>query len=567
MEEGEEINKYMNSVELLAENRSLMTKREALESGVSVLEREKEDPGIRVRVSDVCKLERTCEELGAKLSTSEAENSTLESRCEELESRVSVLEREKKELREEFGAKFSTLEADKWGLESRCEELEAVVLLLEDEVGSSARKLAEEEVAKKRLEEEVSLWKRRCQELETRVSELEKGGKMPPHIVEIDDDSNSEEDLLKILTPNRHRVSKLVLSDSEEEEEEDDDNTPIAKLMKRWNNKEADRKTHKRKLIRRNEEEEEEDGDNTPIAKLMNRWNNKEADQKTHKRKLIRRNSENELDDDIPIGKHKRPRTEDVEEEREECKPPESVTPRRRLVRSGERGAPIGDLVARNLSHTKTSGKYPKERSTVSRKLRYFCLDSGEEEEGDDTELDSDGGTMDEFIVSESDTSETCPDTSGSLQAPNVSVDTSDEESKTSDVEVALGNVLDKYYRKVDVKGWKYESDMLASFGKDPELCMTAVCVLYRQQTAEEQELVATIEANGRGFSQFDAVKGSLIAEFLLDGDKHGPLKKSVQELEAHYPEGLDYCRRLAYRYSKQLFTIYQQKEDPYFLS
>lgn len=60
--------------------------------------------------------------------------------------------------------------------------------------------------------------------------------------------------------------------------------------------------------------------------------------------------------------------------------------------------------------------------------------------------------------------------------------------------------------------------------------------------------------------------RGSLLAEFLTDGDPHGPLKKSVEELEKHDPKALEYCSRLASHYSKQLFEIYKNKEDPYFL-
>jgi len=57
-----------------------------------------------------------------------------------------------------------------------------------------------------------------------------------------------------------------------------------------------------------------------------------------------------------------------------------------------------------------------------------------------------------------------------------------------------------------------------------------------------------------------------MIAEFLLDGDIYGPPKKSVKEFKKRYPDGLEYCRKIADRYSKQLFTIYQQGEDPFFL-
>lgn len=57
-----------------------------------------------------------------------------------------------------------------------------------------------------------------------------------------------------------------------------------------------------------------------------------------------------------------------------------------------------------------------------------------------------------------------------------------------------------------------------------------------------------------------------MVVVFLTDGDPYGPLKKTVQDLEKYDPTALDFCCKLANRYSKQLFTIYQNKEDPLFL-
>ncbi|RVW94662.1 hypothetical protein CK203_030890 [Vitis vinifera] len=114
---------------------------------------------------------------------------------------------------------------------------------------------------------------------------------------------------------------------------------------------------------------------------------------------------------------------------------------------------------------------------------------------------------------------------------------------------------------------WEFEADMLAAFGKDPELCMKAVCALYRQQTSEEKTVKETIYSNQRGFSQCDALRGTTLAEYLTDGDPQGDLKKSVKDLQQYHPKALELCRTLATHYSKQLFAIYQNKEDPFFLS
>jgi hypothetical protein len=59
--------------------------------------------------------------------------------------------------------------------------------------------------------------------------------------------------------------------------------------------------------------------------------------------------------------------------------------------------------------------------------------------------------------------------------------------------------------------------------------------------------------------------RGSRVAEFLLDGDAFGPPKKTVDDLEKYDPDGLEFCEKMAARYSKQLFAIYQNGEDPYF--
>jgi hypothetical protein len=59
--------------------------------------------------------------------------------------------------------------------------------------------------------------------------------------------------------------------------------------------------------------------------------------------------------------------------------------------------------------------------------------------------------------------------------------------------------------------------------------------------------------------------RGSLIAEFLLDGDPNVPLKKTVDDLEVHDCSALGFCQMVASHYSKQLFAIYQNNEDPYF--
>ena len=57
------------------------------------------------------------------------------------------------------------------------------------------------------------------------------------------------------------------------------------------------------------------------------------------------------------------------------------------------------------------------------------------------------------------------------------------------------------------------------------------------------------------------------MAEFLTDGDAAGDVKKSAKELQEYDPNAVELCRKFATHYSKQLFEIYKNKEDPLFLS
>ncbi|KAL8232106.1 hypothetical protein R6Q57_001884 [Mikania cordata] len=120
--------------------------------------------------------------------------------------------------------------------------------------------------------------------------------------------------------------------------------------------------------------------------------------------------------------------------------------------------------------------------------------------------------------------------------------------------------------KKISNFKWDLEGEMLSDFAKDPLLCMRSVCALYRQQTADEKACKETIHQNERGFNQPDAPRASKLAEFLIDGDCNDDLKKKVEELREYDSNGIELCMSLAAKYSKQLFRIYQNKEDPYFI-
>ncbi|GLT53376.1 hypothetical protein SLA2020_266500 [Shorea laevis] len=220
-----------------------------------------------------------------------------------------------------------------------------------------------------------------------------------------------------------------------------------------------------------------------------------------------------------------------------------SVTPQRRHLMTLRKSVGKGG-VERNSSSQASTTKYDRGIPT-----------SEDAEDDDSVEFgsDSEGESLGGFIVRGSDVSD--------------ADDASSESQDVSDENTDFDEILSKLHQNQDHKlKWEFEADILAAFGKDSELCMKAVCALYRQQTSDEKSSKEAFYSNHRGFSKFDAPMGSTLAEFLTDGDPGGDLKKSVEELQECDPEAVQLCRRLATHYSKQLFEIYMNKEDPLFL-
>ncbi|KAI3860855.1 hypothetical protein MKX03_002471 [Papaver bracteatum] len=112
--------------------------------------------------------------------------------------------------------------------------------------------------------------------------------------------------------------------------------------------------------------------------------------------------------------------------------------------------------------------------------------------------------------------------------------------------------------KKKDKMKWNSEADMLLSFEEDPELCLKAVCAFYRQEIYEDE-----ISPKGLVIDS-DMLRCITLAKFLMEGK--GDIRKSVKELEKFDSEGVDDCRRLARSYSKQLFSIYQNGKDLFYL-
>ncbi|CAN6976639.1 unnamed protein product [Brassica oleracea var. botrytis] len=176
--------------------------------------------------------------------------------------------------------------------------------------------------------------------------------------------------------------------------------------------------------------------------------------------------------------------------------------------------------------------------------------DDTEEESEQESESDSlNGFIVDDETASEEGAEGTVPEEEGS-----------DGETGYADVIARL-----RRDKKPGEHKWNLEGEMLAAFGKDPELCMRAVCVLYRFQTEGEKATRSSHVANGRGFSMADADRGTRIGQFLTDGDPEGDLKKSVEELRSFEFNAVEICSALARHYSKQLFEIYNNREDLFF--
>ncbi|XP_057798622.1 uncharacterized protein LOC131014618 [Salvia miltiorrhiza] len=285
-----------------------------------------------------------------------------------------------------------------------------------------------------------------------------------------------------------------------------------------------------------------------------------------HKRRKVGKvvaqivSSESESDDKIPISRLARRRDTQLRRKsvNDSCSGdnPRKVTPRRRLLRVGD----IKDNSVSGKCSQRSSGNQGD--IGISENMNDTLL----EDEIEQDESTSEGESLGGFIVdvSDCDSGSNCNDMSE--HDGSFSGDSLDKAESASECSIGYDKIISSFRRgRKDKLKWEYESDMLADFGKSAELCMKAICALYRQQTSEEKSYKATIHRNGRGFNQMHAPSGSALAEFLTDGNPHADMNKTVEELQNIDPKGVEQCRKLATHYSKQLFEIYKQEEDPFF--
>ncbi|KAK7353320.1 hypothetical protein VNO80_18765 [Phaseolus coccineus] len=283
-------------------------------------------------------------------------------------------------------------------------------------------------------------------------------------------------------------------------------------------------------------------------------------------------------DDDVPNCKFKRIHIQEVRPDKVRCdtnnlvaastsadyKVIGTVTPRQRIMTLRK----LAKKKERRIAYTSGKAKHQQSNPTND-------TDDDDESQEDLSDCEDEG--LSGFIVDDFDEL-SCDDTSCKSQdASNGDVNSNSSNSQdvpdnhmddardVSDEDVDFSKIISQIQRRKDHMEWEFEADMLAAFGKDSELCMKAVCALYQQQTSEEQMNKGTFYTNQRGFSKFDAHRGSTLAEYLTHGDPRGGLKKSVKELLEHDPKAVELCRTFAIRYSKQLYQIYINKENPFF--
>ncbi|KAJ6712589.1 hypothetical protein OIU79_008745 [Salix purpurea] len=150
--------------------------------------------------------------------------------------------------------------------------------------------------------------------------------------------------------------------------------------------------------------------------------------------------------------------------------------------------------------------------------------------------------------------------------------DSSDSEESSSfsdsedfDFSIDFSSMTKPVQANINSIKWKSEADMVAAIEQDAELHSRAVCALFGQQVAVEKSSNFHSTFPNGGFDKVDAARGAALAEFLINGDPQGKLQ--ILELIKYDPEGLDDCKRLAIKYSKQLFEMYRQKGDRLFFN
>ncbi|KAM3379875.1 hypothetical protein P3S68_012289 [Capsicum galapagoense] len=100
---------------------------------------------------------------------------------------------------------------------------------------------------------------------------------------------------------------------------------------------------------------------------------------------------------------------------------------------------------------------------------------------------------------------------------------------------------------------WSSEDDFCSAFYTDAELCLNAVCALYRQQISGNKF---------SSMSKIDKNRITALGVFLCRGDPENKLKRTISDVGL---EDLCICKTLAIRYFRQIYRIYNSKKDQLF--
>ncbi|TVU22914.1 hypothetical protein EJB05_32650 [Eragrostis curvula] len=489
----------------------------------------------------------------------EAELAAKSSRIAELEARVSTLEAENSRLRKAMAKEeaaglpgeedpiFGRLDEDSGGHKQMAAEKLGggadcdVVVLSDGEEGIAAdanKRMSTEEgvvipTPRKRAVRVVA-----AESEDEAVGDAEGGGESDKGNARCDNGVDLEDDDVSVTPRGKKRAAALVVSSDSEDEDVNAGDPGRAKDD--GNAKEDDMPSRKRALRGVSDSEEEDGNDGVHVA-----------GSKCPSHLVVTDTESDDEDDRIPI-----------------CQVLKKI--RKDRLNEDADYDELGEAKGCSTSATRRSARSVKNQSKKGRAVRRMLhFGESDESEGSDDD-DDDNDDMGDFINDENSPERASGSAEESCSETNVSGASGPNEElspkpQKSDSEINYADVIASIGRKKKTKDWKLEGEMLAAFEKHPELCLKAVCALYRRQTEDEQRQKATFVHNKEGFSQIDARRASWIAEFLLDGDPYGPLKKTVQDLESYDRYALNFCRKVASRYSKQLFAIYQSQEDPHF--
>ncbi|CAI0546653.1 unnamed protein product [Linum tenue] len=509
------------------------------------------------------------------------------SRCNESEERIKNAEARIRGLEAEIEIRKSEYKE----LEGKYKALELRKLEIEDELKSlKARKVEEDddelfqlkvenvtlECEKKKAENVVEVWKRKYQELKSMVGKISNevgDGHVPA--------AGATSDVSKTPCSNLRSNGESLFGGQKSRErsgtqsrrhllfeKEKDSSRKMAPTTP------TDPKGNGSGIINIDDSDDEpnnsDEKEKSPETSLKSKVNDLSLDDDmdvcigsnpgatTPKRKrtanVVASDSESE-DDNVPLAqlkaKHFRKVTCDAKHLSKAASPSASgddvrdtVTPRRRRLKRMGESRKKSDSQQHASSETTYRSKSERGIPTTADGAEDSTTD---EEEGSGSSDDS----MKDFIIESSDASlsdggDTCS-TEGS-----------------ADIGMEMKDIVSKLQRSRNQKfNWESVGEMQSDFGKDNELCMRAVCALYRQQTCDEQVAKNTFHSNKRGFSQSHGSRASKIAAFLIDSN--GDLSKSVEELRAYDPKAVDKCRDWALHYANQLFNIYKSGEDPFF--